>query len=93
MLGMLTRGEADFALGPFGVIHEREEACDFSQPLIIDYWATLVPVRLTQDQFPMAKTFDIATWLLCFLMVPAYFIVVGVSGTPGENLHSEYTCL
>ncbi len=38
--------QVDFALGPFGIIYEREkEACDFTYPVVIDYWTAIVPIK------------------------------------------------
>ncbi|KAG7153933.1 Glutamate receptor-like 67, partial [Homarus americanus] len=37
MVGMVARGEADIALGPFGITESRTEVVDFTWPVMIQY--------------------------------------------------------
>jgi hypothetical protein len=77
MLGMGKRREVDFALGPFGVIYEREQACDFSYPVVIDYWTSVVPVGLEQDPWPIARPFEWEVWLTLFFALPVCTFALG----------------
>ena len=77
MLGMVKRNEVDFALGPFGVISEREEACDFTYPVVIDYWTTIVPIQLEQDPWPIARPFQWEVWLALIGILPIFNLVLG----------------
>ena len=73
MLGMVKRNEVDFALGPFGVIYEREqEACDFSYPVVIDYWTSIVAVNLEQDPWPIARPFEWEVWVGLICIFPFF---------------------
>ncbi len=57
MVGMVARGEADLALGPFGVTEARARAVDFSLPLTSDSWTVLSAAPQVQaDPWIMAKS-------------------------------------
>ena len=80
MLGMVKRKEVDFALGPFGIIYEREQVCDFTYPVIIDYWTAIVPLSQQQDPWPIVKPFDMYVWMSIASMVPLFlFILIAVN--------------
>ncbi|XP_071743825.1 glutamate receptor ionotropic, delta-2-like [Lepeophtheirus salmonis] len=79
MLGMVKRNEVDFALGPFGVIYEREQACDFTVPIVIDYWAAVVPIQPYRNNWTIFKPFGLSLWLSLALTTLLYTTILIIS--------------
>ena len=93
MLGMIKRKEVDFALGPFGVIYERTKACDFTQPVLIDYWATLVPLKLEVDPWSLLRAFSPGVWLgfcLSVVSVLTTFIIMNRIFSGNNKIWTSY---
>ncbi|XP_063867890.1 glutamate receptor ionotropic, delta-2-like isoform X2 [Scylla paramamosain] len=67
-LGMVKRGEVDFALGPFAFNWERYHyACEFTQPIFIDYESVFMRrPRIETDLFAFVRPFTWEVWL-CLL--------------------------
>ena len=78
MLGMLERGEADFALGPFSITKAREEVCDFSFPIMQDYWTILMPVIVKRNLWAIFSPFSGNTWFALLLTVPSFILALSV---------------
>ncbi|XP_040566786.2 glutamate receptor ionotropic, delta-2-like [Lepeophtheirus salmonis] len=79
MLGMVKRNEVDFALGPFAVIYEREQACDFTVPIDIDYWAVIVPIQPHQNYWIILRPFGLLLWLSLGLTTLLYTTILIIS--------------
>lgn len=64
-LGMVMRGEVDFALGPFAFNWERYHyACEFTQPIFIDYESVFMRrPRIETDYFAFVRPFRWEVWL------------------------------
>ncbi|XP_071513089.1 glutamate receptor-like [Panulirus ornatus] len=65
MMGMVYRNEVEFALGPFAVTAQREDAVDFSMAVHSDNQA-IIMVRpgLASDMLGFLKPFTVEVWLL-----------------------------
>ena len=79
MLGMVKRNEVDFALGPFGVIREREEACDFTFPVSIIYWTAVVPANMTQDAWSVVRPFSRRIWIALAIVTVIFWITLNLA--------------
>ncbi|XP_068216605.1 glutamate receptor ionotropic, kainate glr-3-like [Palaemon carinicauda] len=78
MIGMLERGEVEFALGPFTITPQRETVCNFLLPVHNDNKAILtVRPGLTNDLSGFLKPFTVEVWFLILLS----FIVIGFAMT------------
>ncbi|XP_042205542.1 probable glutamate receptor [Homarus americanus] len=90
MLGMVKRGEVDFALGPFAFNWERYHyACQFSQPIFIDYESVFMRrPRLETDLFAFVRPFQWQVWLclLASLILTWLILVVFLYLSPYERL-------
>ncbi|XP_076069323.1 glutamate receptor-like [Oratosquilla oratoria] len=65
LLGMVDRGDVEFALGPFGVTHQRETACDFTTPVFVDDVSIMViRPRLESDMAGFIKPFTLDVWMV-----------------------------
>ncbi|KAK8404103.1 hypothetical protein O3P69_000276 [Scylla paramamosain] len=59
MLGQVQRREVEFAVGPFGVTHQRESVCDFTDPMYSENNAILmVRPTLQNDMAGFVKPFS-----------------------------------
>ncbi|XP_069995849.1 glutamate receptor 4-like [Penaeus vannamei] len=78
MMGMVHRGEVEFALGPFAVTPQREEACDFSMEVHSDNQA-IIMIRpgLQNDLSGFLKPFTLQVWVLILLS----FLSIGLAMT------------
>ncbi|XP_047497851.1 glutamate receptor ionotropic, delta-1-like [Penaeus chinensis] len=79
MLGMVKRGEVDFALGPFAFNWERYHfACEFTQPIFIDYESVFMRrPRVETDLFAFVRPFTWQVWLCLIGVIPlTWFILV-----------------
>lgn len=59
--------------------YEREQACDFTYPVVIDYWTVIVPVELKQDPWPILRPFEWRVWSAIFTVVPFYILIAGLA--------------
>ena len=76
MLGMLERDEADFALGPFSVTKAREEVCDFTFPIMMDFWTILMPVIVERNLWAIFSPFSTVTWFAVLLIIPIFVLAL-----------------
>ena len=79
MIGMLDRGEVDIALGPFSVTETREEVCDFTQPVLIDYWTILMPVIKKKNLWAILAPFEASTWFALLFTISSFVMVLTLS--------------
>ncbi|TRY76579.1 hypothetical protein TCAL_10143 [Tigriopus californicus] len=79
MVGMVSRKEVDFALGPFGMSAERSEVIDFSFPLRQDILVTVTPVRLVPDLWVIWRPFGIKVWITFCVTFISFLILFGIS--------------
>ncbi|XP_068209415.1 probable glutamate receptor [Palaemon carinicauda] len=92
MIGMIQRGEADFALGPFGTSYERETVIDFTIPVIHSNLAILsIRPKVQYDIEGILKTFSLEVWLGILFSVVTVSIVLGLVEMT-EKMMFNYMC-
>ncbi|GFS71903.1 glutamate receptor [Nephila pilipes] len=70
MLGMVSRNEVDFALGPFTLTYDRWSEFKLSAPMYVDDVEILVPVFTWRlSLFNMLAIFDYKVWIVLFLSI------------------------
>ncbi|XP_069988482.1 glutamate receptor ionotropic, delta-2-like [Penaeus vannamei] len=94
MLGMVKRGEVDFALGPFAFNWERYHyACEFTQPIFIDYESVFMRrPRVETDLFAFVRPFTWQVWLCLIGVIPlTWFILVLFLYLSPDKIYAQET--
>ncbi|XP_063840053.1 glutamate receptor ionotropic, kainate glr-3-like isoform X2 [Scylla paramamosain] len=72
MLGVLQRGDAEFAIGPFTITPQRETICDMSVPISgANKDIMMERPRLRTDMAGFLKAFTLEVWLLTAMSILA----------------------
>ncbi|GFQ95616.1 glutamate receptor [Trichonephila clavata] len=79
MLGMVSRNEVDFALGPFTLTYSRFSDFKLSAPMYVDDVEILVPVfEWKLSLFNMLAIFDYQVWIVLFLSIILLCLMLGI---------------
>ncbi|XP_050692920.1 glutamate receptor-like [Eriocheir sinensis] len=77
MIGQLQRREVEFAVGPFGVTHLREEVCDFTESMHSENNAIfMVRPTLQTDMAGFVKPFTVKVWVLALVSLAVVVVVM-----------------
>ncbi|XP_050692921.1 glutamate receptor-like [Eriocheir sinensis] len=77
MIGQLQRREVEFAVGPFGVTHLREEVCDFTESMYSENNAIfMVRPTLQTDMAGFVKPFSGTVWVLALVSLAVVVVVM-----------------
>lgn len=79
MVGMVSRQEVDFALGPFGMSTERSEVIDFTFPLRQDILVTVSPVGMVPDVWVIWRPFGIKVWITFIITFFTFLLLFGMA--------------
>ena len=52
----------------------REEVCDFSFPIMVDYWTILLPVIIQNNLWAIFNPFGLETWALAAFTVLVFAV-------------------
>ncbi|KAF2369093.1 Ionotropic glutamate receptor L-glutamate and glycine-binding domain [Trinorchestia longiramus] len=76
MMGQLLRREVDMAIGPFVHTYERQQAVDFSYPLVIDSFGIFLSrPTLTKDPLNFLKPLSVQVWIWLVISVALSSVV------------------
>ena len=65
--------------GPFTITHSRYQVVDFSSVFMIDTSPFILPFKTEVDLFVLIKPFTEAVWIIVLLVIPVYWIMMGLS--------------
>ena len=63
MVGMVSRNEVDFALGPFALTPERKSVVDYSNNVYVDNTVFIIGLSIGDDPWALLRPYELEVWL------------------------------
>ena len=63
MVGMVSRNEVDFALGPFALTPERKSVVDYSNNVYVDNAVFIIGLKIENDPWALLSPYEQEAWL------------------------------
>ena len=76
VIGLVARGEVDFAINPFTMTLDRKEGVDFTRPVQSSAYTVVIPVKTRPKRWFFINPFPPNLWLLYISTIPIYFLAM-----------------